>query len=305
MYNIDEKIKAWYKNQKAQPIVKEEEKAQEKTVSAYSTSVKEPSNVSKRDEIKNTIEKSIIELEKLQNKRQEEEDEELNINPILTDEEIDKKAKEQAEDEYLPKYESENLKNQTNTQKLYENQQNILIKDEAKKASAKKEYDENTKSATDKAIKNGISRSSILSGIIGEYGEEMNGELEKIQAETDNAIKSNNNALSQEEKRHEIKIKEIDANKQKAVKNKIQDLIKEREEIKEKNGLTGINIGSEITNEMVKIQRELITDVLSYYFSMDIEDAIKEYMADTEIQKLLGDLEPTIRLYLTGEGKIS
>ncbi|MBO5926713.1 MAG: hypothetical protein J6Q38_04075, partial [Clostridia bacterium] len=115
----------------------------------------------------------------------------------------------------------------------------------------------------------------------------------------------NNNALSQEEKRHEIKIKEIDANKQKAVKNKIQDLIKEREEIKEKNGLTGINIGSEITNEMVKIQRELITDVLSYYFSMDIEDAIKEYMADTEIQKLLGDLEPTIRLYLTGEGKIS
>ncbi|MBO5926069.1 MAG: hypothetical protein J6Q38_00710, partial [Clostridia bacterium] len=188
MYNIDEKIKAWYKNQKAQPIVKEEEKAQEKTVSAYSTSVKEPSNVSKRDEIKNTIEKSIIELEKLQNKRQEEEDEELNINPILTDEEIDKKAKEQAEDEYLPKYESENLKNQTNTQKLYENQQNILIKDEAKKASAKKEYDENTKSATDKAIKNGISRSSILSGIIGEYGEEMNGELEKIQAETDNAI---------------------------------------------------------------------------------------------------------------------
>ena len=56
---------------------------------------------------------------------------------------------------------------------------------------------------------------------------------------------------------------------------------------------------------MVKIQRELITDVLSYYFSMDIEDAIKEYMADTEIQKLLGDLEPTIRLYLTGEGKIS
>ena len=128
MFNIEQKIKNYYKKQNNVPLVKEiNEEENEKVVSQYSTKSNKDNVIVNRKDLLNKVADynskiNQIKAEIEESEKEEDEDDKYG----LTDEEILNKAQESAEEIFKPDYLKEDLKNSTNNRKLNNKKQEIL-----------------------------------------------------------------------------------------------------------------------------------------------------------------------------------
>lgn len=299
MFNIEEKIKKWYENQKNQPIVKME-KDNEEVI--YTTSNKNSSEIRDINELKNEIVKNQRQYDKLK----EEIVYEFEKNPEndYSDDSLEKRADNYAYNEYITSYTKEEVKNKDALNDLEYKGSQIVSNSKEKQSKIEDDYDKILSDTTDKAIKNGISRSSILDGEIEKHLGDKESEIDLLLSNTQTAVLSNENQKEIENLRHENALKELDKEKDVIKAKKLESLKEERQKLVSQGILTGEYKFNENykSPEMVEIRKSIINDVLNYFMSMDKKLAKRQYENDTQLQKLLGDLEPTIRTYLTGKG---
>ena len=300
MFNIEEKIKKWYENQKNVPIVKKDSDDSKEVI--YTTSNSSSNTITDSNQLKNAISKKQKEYDKLKAEIVYEFD--TDPNHAYSDESLEKKAEKLANDEYITEYDKEDIKNKGNINDLEYKKSEILSNKETKEGEIDKNYKNAIDNTTDKAIKNGISRSTIYQGEKDKYLEEKKDEIDKLVLDTDKAVENTEKQKEIENLRHENAIKKLDSERDKVKNKKLEALKAERQELIDKGVITGENkFNSDYKSpEMINLRKEIISDVLSYYASMDKNLAIKEYENDTELHELLGDLEPAIRTYITGKG---
>ncbi|MBR2377628.1 MAG: hypothetical protein IKA85_07685 [Clostridia bacterium] len=303
MFNIEEKIKKWYENQKVVPVVKTEQKEEKEKV--YTTSNTSKNTVKDINELKNSIIQGNREYDRLK----EEIVYEYENDPEneYSDKSLNKKAEILAETALEDSYNKENLRNKDKISEIDKSNRLILTETEAKKRKIEDEYDKRITDATDKAIKNGVSRSSILEGEREKFSESKDDDVATLSLNTENALKSNEVLKDLEEIRHSNVLNELD-NKKDAEKSKqLSKLKEERQQLVEEGEISGNYNYSPtyVSPKMREIRMGILKDVLAYYGTMSKKEATMAYEKDVQLQKLLGDLEPAVRLYVTGKGVVT
>lgn len=303
MFNIEEKIKKWYENQKVVPVVKTEQKEEKEKV--YTTSNTSKNTVKDINELKNSIIQGNREYDRLK----EEIVYEYENNPEheYSDKSLNKKAEMLAETALEDAYNKENLRNKDKISEIDKSNRLILTETEAKKRKIEDEYDKRIIDATDKAIKNGVSRSSILEGEREKFSESKDDDVATLSLNTENALKSNEVLKDLEEIRHSNVLNELD-NKKDAEKSKqLSKLKEERQQLVDEGEISGNYNHSPtyVSPKMREIRMGILKDVLAYYGTMSKREATMAYEKDVQLQKLLGDLEPAVRLYVTGKGVVT
>ncbi len=300
MFNIEEKIKKWYENQKIIPVVKNDEKEKKEEVAVYTVANKD-SNTYTRDGLKSNLIKYNNEIAKIEN--QVKYDLENFRDSKYTDESIEKLAKELAEDEYQKKLVDETHKNDTNLDNINFKRQSILQNNEIESDKISSDYKDSVNKINNKAIKNGVGRSSIVSAETQKYEDVKNAKLDELSAETDAELKNNDNRLFREESRHQKAVNLLEEEKSKNIEKNLENLELKRQELINKGVIPTYVLGGPIP-ELREVEMKVLQDALTYYYSMDKSKAVKEFESDYEIQRLLGDLAPTVRAYITGKGDI-
>ncbi len=308
MFNIEEKIRKWYENQKIIPVVKTENKQNndnnESSITVTSkTTTKKSSNLDRE-----TLKKNLENYEKEMKRLKEEYlyDLEEYKDGEYSDKSIEKKANELANETYKEDYDKENLKNGINLERIDVKRQEIETNATKNLDKIESEYENLTKDTTDKAIKNGISRSTIYEGEVEKQKKDKNQDIVNSLDKTELAIKDNLLDLEYEDKRHENTISELDAKKKNAVDKYVEELKEERQFLIDTGKIPNISNydPNKITPEMRELRKDIISKTLEYYYSMDKETAKSEYEKDEDLKKLLGDLEPSIRYYIMGSSGI-
>ncbi len=312
MYNIEEKIKNWYKNQTKKPIVSSDDEDKENKSNSVKTSTMSRKVVNgiiekpkTRDELLGNLQKYVNKLSDL-HAGQIEEYEELDIK---TDEEILDIADKQSEESYKNAYLKENLKNETQIRELNDKKKNAVANSKSEVQGIVDYYDSEVKEVNDSAIKNGISRSSILNAQVEDSNKSKEKETKKVLDDLDETIKTTDFKIKDEEKRHEIAVDDIDKSKEEKRQQIIKDLKAQRDKITGFENFVAVDFDGQIKNtthpteEMLDIYNSVINDCLNYYKSLDSKTATEEYLNDEEIQKILGDMESAIRTYVTGRGQ--
>ncbi len=302
MFNIEEKIKKWYENQKIIPVVKTEKKEDTKnpetSIKVTSKTTKTPSKID-RDTLKKKLENYESEMERL--KKEGYYDIESYNNGEYSDKSIEKKANELAEEKYKDAYVKENEKNNFNLEKIDVKRQEIENSATKNLDKIESEYDELTKDTTDKAIKNGISRSTIFEGEVAKQKQDKTQDIVNSLDKTELAVADNLLDLEYEDRRHKNAITTLDAKKKNAIDKNIKDLKEERQYLIDTGRIPNLMVdASTITPAMRELRKDIISKTLEYYFSMDDETAKSEYKKDDDLKELLGDLEPSIRYYIMG-----
>ena len=300
MFGIEEKIKKWYENQKIIPVVKSDDEEKTEEVAVYTVAKKQSDNPS-RDSLKSDLIKFNKEIERIEN--QVKYDLENFRDSKYTDESIKSQAYELADIAYQKELNEETHKNDTNLDNLNYKMQSVLNNNEIKTNKINNDYSNYVNETSNKAIKNGVGRSSIVSEETKKYENDKNAKLNEVNLETDVELKNLENSLLKEESRHEKMVKLLDEQKQKDIDKNIENLELERQELINKGVIPTYVVGGPIP-ELREVQKQVLQNALNYYFSMDRDKAVNEFESDYEIQRLLGDLAPTVRSYITKKGHL-
>lgn len=300
MFGIEEKIKKWYENQKIIPVVKSDDEEKTEEVAVYTVSKKQSDNPS-RDSLKSDLIKFNKEIERIEN--QVKYDLENFRDSKYTDESIKSQAYELADIAYQKELNEETHKNDTNLDNINYKMQSVLNNNEIKTNKINNDYSNYVNETSNKAIKNGVGRSSIVSEETKKYENDKNAKLNEVNLETDVELKNLENSLLKEESRHEKMVKLLDEQKQKDIDKNIENLELERQELINKGVIPTYVVGGPIP-ELREVEKQVLQNALNYYFSMDRDKAVSEFESDYEIQRLLGDLAPIVRSYITKNGHV-
>lgn len=300
MFNIEEKIKKWYEKQKNVPIVKNQSNENEEVI--YTTSNNSTSTIKNSNQLKDAVSKNQKEYDRLKSKIVYEYD--TNPNHDYSDKSLEEKAEKLAREEFATEYNKEDIKNKNNVANLDYKKFEILYDKESKEGKINDNYKQVVADTTDKAIKNGVSRSSIYEGEQEKNISDRQNEIGKLEKETETAISNNDKERELENLRYENAVEAIDDKKDEVKEKVLKSLKNERQELIDKGVIKSEFDAKKdlMSPEMIEIRKKILNDVLNYYLSMDKDVAVSEYEKDTELHKLLGDLEPTIRTYITGKG---
>ena len=300
MFGIEEKIKKWYENQKIIPVVKSDDEEKTEEVAVYTVAKKQSDNPS-RDSLKSDLIKFNKEIERIEN--QVKYDLENFRDSKYTDESIKSQAYELADIAYQKELNEETHKNDTNLDNINYKMQSVLNNNEIKTNKINNDYNNYVNETSNKAIKNGVGRSSIVSEETKKYENDKNAKLNEVNLETDVELKNLENSLLKEESRHEKMVNLLDEQKQKDIDKNIENLELERQELINKGVIPTYVVGGPIP-ELREVEKQVLQNTLNYYFSMDRDKAVSEFESDYEIQRLLGDLAPTVRSYITKKGHL-
>ncbi len=300
MFNIEEKIKKWLENQKIIPVVKKDDSKKGEEVAVYTVAKKESDKPS-RESLKSDLLKFNKEIERIEN--QVKYDLENFRDSKYTDENIEKQANEIAETAFQKELISENHKNDTNIDNLNFKKQSILANNEMETNKINSDFKDYVNRATNKAIKNGVGRSSIVSSENKKYEDAKNAKLDNLNAETDIELKNNENSVLKEQTRHEKIVNLLEEQKLKDIEDNIENLELKRKELIDSGVIPTYVLDGPIP-ELREVEKKVLQNALEYYFSMDKDKAVSEFESDYEIQRLLGDLAPTVRAYITKKGHV-
>ncbi len=292
MYNIEDKIKSWYKNNGKVPVVADD--------------------TATEDEKKKKQEEELIKIPGL---------------TVLTDEELTKKAQDSLIDEYNLKMDNLNKDLDLNIEKLNAKTQEKIKDIESEKLGVNEYYDKLNKKSVDNSIKQGISRSSILDEQVSKNNFLKEKEFSDIDSKVEDAILSNQKEVDYQNKKYENQVESLDAKFAMDVKEKFNKLKAEQDKkideyLKENGNLnSGFNEKeySELLDkyknvklddidleEFDKLKEEdktavrqvIFDDILKYYYSMTPEEAKKSYENDERIKKILGSYKKVLERYL-------
>ena len=300
MFGIEENIKKWYENQKIIPVVKSDDEEKTEEVAVYTVAKKQSDNPS-RDSLKSDLIKFNKEIERIEN--QVKYDLENFRDSKYTDKSIKSQAYELADIAYQKELNEETHKTDTNLDNINYKMQSVLNNNEIKTNKINNDYSNYVNETSNKAIKNGVGRSSIVSEETKKYENDKNAKLNEVNLETDVELKNLENSLLKEESRHEKVVKLLDEQKQKDIDKNIENLELERQELINKGVIPTDVVGGPIP-ELREVEKQVLQNALNYYFSMDRDKAVSEFESDYEIQRLLGDLAPTVRSYITKKGHL-
>ncbi len=171
---------------------------------------------------------------------------------------------------------------------------------EREKANIEKDFNDKRETASDKAIKNGVSRSSIISEIIKDLNEEKTDKLSLKEERTENILKKNSSDIEKLEKEYEAAVKELDDDKAKLIAETIKSLtekqLKEIEEVnkynekaEKENAKIAATINKEAEEKIRTLKNEKLNLALSYFGTMTKAEALKILEEDKEMRSLLGD----------------
>ena len=262
---------------------------------------KKQSDNPSRDSLKSDLIKFNKEIERIEN--QVKYDLENFRDSKYTDESIKSQAYELADIAYQKELNEETHKNDTNLDNINYKMQSVLNKNEIKTNKINNVYSNYVNETSNKAIKNGVGRSSIVSEETKKSENDKNAKLNEVNLETDVELKNLENSLLKEESRHEKVVKLLDEQKQKDIDKNIENLELERQELINKGVIPTYVVGGPIP-ELREVEKQVLQNALNYYFSMDRDKAVSEFESDYEIQRLLGDLAPTVRSYITKKGHL-
>lgn len=304
MFNIEQKIKNYYKKQNNVPLVKEiNEEENEKVVSQYSTKSNKDNVIVNRKDLLNKVADYNSKINQIKAEIEEsEKDEDEDDKYGLTDEEILNKAQESAEEIFKPDYLKEDLKNSTNNRKLNNKKQEILYNQEYEKNKIDENFDIQVENQSNDAIKKGISRSSIFDEALKDLETKRKAGKDEVDKKTEKEVLESENLIEDEKKRHDIAIEGIDAKKTEKINSIVKELKKDRlNKINSGQLLNPDFKGSEgMPQEVADLYKEMLDLVVNYYRQMDKNTAKTKYREDEELHKLLGDLEGMARVYITG-----
>ena len=308
MYNIEERINNWYQNQSKKPLVSEEDSdknTENKTYAKRKIVNGVIVNPESRDELAHNVQEYINQLKNIYygkpNKVEEKE--------FMTDEEIDSIATTESEKKHENSLLKENLKNESELRGLNNKKETATKKLASDVDKIENEYDNSVKTTKDSAIKNGISRSTILDGQIESASSQKQADLKVASDELDELLKLTNYEIADENKRHEIALSDIENAKENTKKDVVDDLKAERKKIIDLENLLGDNISKVYkqenpSREVLDVYQKIIDECVAYYQTLDKETAAKEFENDTELQYMLGHLSDIIGTYVTGKLKV-
>ena len=306
MFNIEDKIKSWFKNNVWNPIVsqtkkdkkEEDEKKEETTVSGLT---------------------------------------------ILTDEELKQKAHDSLVDDYNLKKSDLKKDLDLNTEKINANSQEQIKEVEGKKDDVKDYYDNLNKKVVNDSVKKGVSRSSIVEGQVDKNNSQKQKEFYDIESKIADIISSGEKEIDYYNKKYQNKVDSLDSqfaidvkekfDKLKADQDKkIEEYNKEQENNKqpETGGdgsddkpSTDDNFNEEEYHKLVEkyknvtldeidvdefeklkeedkvaIRQAIFDDILAYYYSMTPEQARESYKNDERIKRILGSHTKVLERYL-------
>ncbi len=308
MYNIEERINNWYKNQSKKPLVSEDDSdknTENKTYAKRKIVNGVIVNPESRDELAHNVQEYINQLKNIYygkpNKVEEKE--------FMTDEEIDSIATTESEKKHENSLLKENLKNESELRGLNNKKETATKKLASDVDKIENDYDNSVKTTKDSAIKNGISRSTILDGQIESASSQKQADLKVASDELDELLKLTNDEIADENARHEIALSDIENAKENTKKDVVDDLKAERKKIIDLENLLGDNISKVYkqenpSREVLDVYQKIIDECVAYYQTLDKETAAKEFENDTELQYMLGHLSDIIGTYVTGKLKV-
>ena len=292
MYNIEEKIKSWLKNNTILPVTNQEDDAND------SDKTKNESN---------------------------EDYSHLGIE-VLTDKELKDKATDNVKEKYEKQISDlkENL--DLTTEKITNKNTAKILDIENKKEGVDSYYDNLNKKSVNDSVKQGISRSSILGGQIENNNQNRQKEYDNINNEINKVIKSNSQELDYYTKKFNNSATDIYSEMQKAVDEEFKKLKAEQDELiknassliskeqleKEENyqkllnkhqGMTLDDIDMDYFNtlsmdEKTAIRQLVFPEILAYYYSLTPEEAKAKIKEDKETKKLLGSSFKVLERYI-------
>ncbi|MBR5439619.1 MAG: hypothetical protein IKV61_05325 [Clostridia bacterium] len=320
MYGIEQKIVNWLKKQKTQPVSSDSEPKKAKTTSNEFNSVenKEQSvNEVSTKENKNqtsTVKSEMIEnVKKYSDKLKGMVDDEYLKKMEYTEksqDEINDLANKYAQDNYDLGKNKLDAEIDKKRQESLQNEEKIKAQDGVKKQSIDQKYENLFDNAQNKAVKNGIARSSIYAETIKNLSEDKIQEYLNVDSEVASSLKDNANKLQAYENEYNSAISALEIEKAIDVKEKIEELNKEQQkridEVLKYNNSIDEKIyklqseGKQLPSdkESAEYKRQMLSSALEYYYSLDPKVALDEFKNDVDVQYLLGGLSSVVESYL-------
>ena len=280
MFNIEEKIKAWYQKMSEKAAADEEEKKK------------------KKNELSDEILKS------------------LGVE-VLTDEELKQKAENSVKGKYDVKETA--LASDLKLKEEKANLATIkdVSKAESKKQEVDEYYKGLNKDAVNDSIKQGISRSSIIGEQIEDNQKSKDLDYKNIDKEIEDIKKSNQDKLNLEELLEvDSKFETLKEKQDKNIKNATEKFKNQKDNMsvedkeryyevlldKHKNvTIDDINLEyfySLDEDEKTAIRQNIFDDALKYYYSLSPEEALIKYNNDVKLKAVLGSYTKMFENYL-------
>ena len=307
MYGIEDKIIKWIKGKKADSVTVKKasnEKDEEKDVQTEQKSTQ----TEKSSDSKMTYDKLIDNLTTYNKKLEELSPSEDKLKPptSLTDSQITNKVTLELDNKYKDSY--DDLKNKKLDEQQKAIKQSELIKEEAdKKQSANQEnYNEKVEVAKNNAIKNGVSRSSIVTSALAVIDEQYRNNIKEIKSNLQKELQKNQDKIKTAQDEYKNAVNDLDVKKAVELKKGVEKMKNEQQKMLEdyyKNSTNlgtynAINANGEINQEMIDVYEKIIKDTLTYYTSMPADKARESFEGDLKIKELLGNYAKTIEMYL-------
>ena len=307
MYGIEDKIIKWIKGKKADSVTVKKasnEKDEEKEVQTEQKSTQ----TEKSSDSKMTYDKLIDNLTTYNKKLEELSPSEDKLKPptSLTDSQITNKVTLELDNKYKDSY--DDLKNKKLDEQQKAIKQSELIKEEAdKKQSANQEnYNEKVEVAKNNAIKNGVSRSSIVTSALAVIDEQYRNNIKEIKSNLQKELQKNQDKIKTAQDEYKNAVNDLDVKKAVELKQGVEKMKNEQQKMLEdyyKNSTNlgtynAINANGEINQEMIDVYEKIIKDTLTYYTSMPADKARESFEGDLKIKELLGNYAKTIEMYL-------
>lgn len=328
MYGIEQKIIEWIKKLKKQPVTSETQNETVKKAQTADNKVKVESNANTKSEsveapkktstnattstsdLKSQMKETIKNYRnKLDGVIDDEYLQKMEYTP-KTEQEIQNLATNYAQGEYDVKKVKLDGDIQNKREESKQKEEVIKASEEPKKEQIEQKYDNLEKGTLNKAIKNGISRSSILLESLKNLSENKIQEELNVDKEIASSLKANANKLEALEKEYSSAVSALEIQKAIDVKEKIDELYKEQQKkldevLKYNNTIDekiyklksqGIELPSE--SEKAEYRKQMLDSALQYYYTLDPSVAREEFSKDVDIQYLLGSLSQIVERYL-------
>ena len=230
----------------------------------------------------------------------------------LSEEEIEKKAKEGKDEEYQLKI--NDLANETAKKLSDIEKSNETLNNTANEQKEKIEilYADAEEKVEQSAVKRGISRSSIVQEQIKGLGVEKIKDILSIDQSLASELKNNQDKINKLESDYLYAVNKLNVEKALEISQEIQDLTeKQNEKIEEvlkynntvkrqRAQMKEQDLSEQDKIEKIRIQQNMVHEALNYYLALPKEQALLEFENDKEVKKLLGDYADMVRKYIKG-----
>ncbi len=228
----------------------------------------------------------------------------------LTEEEIKTKASQGVDEKYNLKLDDVAIETDKKLKDLEEQTTAIEQNAKAQKQKIEALYKDAEQKVESSAIKRGISRSSIVQEQLKSLDVEKISNLLSVDESVATKLKETSDKIKELENDYLTAINKLNVEKALEISDKIEELTEKQNEkleevLKYNNTVTRQEaqlekkgVPNPSKEEKRKIQQDMLTEALNYYYSLPKETAYKEFLKDAEIQYLLGDVSEMVEKYL-------